>query len=181
MKRLLILIFILGLSCKSETSKVETSKVENNAERTADVINQKKYSFKIYDYDGLEPLINKKDDLVHVVNFWATWCAPCVKELPYFEEINDNYKKKGVEVLLVSLDFPKQYETKLQPFIDKHNLQSEVVAFDDINQNRWIPAIYKDWSGAIPATLIYKGEKRKFYEKSFTKEELETEITEFLK
>jgi thiol-disulfide isomerase/thioredoxin len=136
---------------------------------------------EIYDYDGLKPLINKTDDKVHVVNFWATWCAPCVKELPYFETINQNYKSEGVEVLLVSLDFPSKYDTNLKPFIKKRQLKSKVVAFDDKNQNRWIPAINEDWSGALPATIIYNKERRQFYEKSFTLEELETELKQFLK
>ena len=133
---------------------------------------------EVYDYDGLEPLIHKKDDKVHVVNFWATWCGPCVKELPYFEAINDTYKNENVEVLLVSLDFPSKYDSALKPFIKKNNLKS---ALNDTDQNRWIPAINEDWSGALPATIIYKGDKRQFYERSFTKEELETELKQFLK
>lgn len=155
MKQLTLLILLLVLSCTND-------------------------ELKVYDYDGLEPLINKKDNKIHVVNFWATWCAPCVKELPYFETINENYKDEGVEVLLVSLDFPKDYETKLKTFLKKKNIKSEVVAFDDTDQNRWIPAINKEWSGALPATIIYKGDKRQFYEKSFTQEELETEIQGFV-
>jgi thiol-disulfide isomerase/thioredoxin len=155
MKQLTLLILLLVLSCTKD-------------------------ELKVYDYDGLEPLINKKDNKIHVVNFWATWCAPCVKELPYFETINENYKDEGVEVLLVSLDFPKDYETKLKTFLKKKNIKSEVVAFDDTDQNRWIPAINKEWSGALPATIIYKGDKRQFYEKSFTQEELETEIQGFV-
>ena len=136
---------------------------------------------EVYDYDGLEPLIHKKDDKVHVVNFWATWCGPCVKELPYFEAINDTYKNENVEVLLVSLDFPSKYDSALKPFIKKNNLKSKVVALNDTDQNRWIPAINEDWSGALPATIIYKRDKRQFYERSFTKEELETELKQFLK
>ena len=182
MKRILFLCLLVICSCKDnteETKEINASELTLNKEKEAESVLD--YDLKIYDYDGLEPLINKQDDKVHVVNFWATWCAPCVKELPYFEEINEKYKSNNVEVLLVSLDFPKNYDTKLKPFIKKHNLQSEVVAFDDVDQNRWIPAINKDWSGALPATIIYNKEKRQFYEKSFTKEELEAELKQFLK
>ena len=136
---------------------------------------------KVYDYDGLVPLINKTDDKVHVVNFWATWCAPCVKELPYFEKLNEAYKANDLELLLVSLDFPRNYETKLKPFLKEKQLTSNVVCLDDVDQNRWISAIDSTWSGAIPATIIYKGNKRKFYEKSFTYQELEYEVQQFLK
>lgn len=176
-----LLVLMIFMSCKNEstTTEVADSVTEVKEVKEEKVIPNRKY--KIYDYDGLEPLINKVDDKVHVVNFWATWCAPCVKELPYFEGINAKYKEDGVEVLLVSLDFPKDYDSKLTPFIEKHQLQSKLVAFDDTDQNRWVPAINKDWSGALPATIIYKGDKRHFYEKSFTKEELETELKQFLK
>jgi len=125
--------------------------------------------------------LNKDDDKTYVVNFWATWCAPCVKELPYFERVNQEYKDKNVEVLLVSLDFPKKKESKLIPFIEKRNILSEVVLLDDVNEQFWIADISEKWSGAIPATLIYNKDKREFYEKSFTEEELQKEIQSFIK
>ena len=157
MKKLLCILFVFVIACDSPKE------------------------LEVYDHDGLEPLINVTDDKIHVVNFWATWCAPCVKELPYFEKLNEEYKDKDVELLLVSLDFPRQYETKLKPFLKEKQLKSRVVCLDDVNQNRWIPAIDTTWSGALPATIIYKGNKRQFYEKSFTYEELEKEVQQFLK
>ncbi len=99
-------------------------------------------------------MLEKKDDKTYVINFWATWCAPCVKELPYFEKLKTEYADKNVEVLLVSLDFPKQVEKKLIPFINKKKLKSEVVLLDDINEDVWIKAIDETWSGALPATLF---------------------------
>lgn len=169
------------MSCKNETAKVEVVDENTKNQQPEPQTNYTDVDLEIYDYDGLEPLINKKDNNIHVVNFWATWCAPCVKELPYFEKINEDYKDKNVEVLLVSLDFPRNYDTKLKPFIKKHELKSKVIAFDDTDQNRWIPAINENWTGALPATIIYKGEKRQFYEKSFTQQELEDELKQFLK
>lgn len=120
-------------------------------------------------YTELKPLLNQSDDKVHVVNFWATWCAPCIKELPYFEALN---KRKNIEVLLVSLDFPKHKQSRLLPFISKNKLQSKVVLLDDADENYWINDINANSSGAIPATLIYNSQKRDFYERSFTKNEL---------
>lgn len=162
----------MSFSCKDSPKKVEK---KINKEKTILSLD-----LEVYDYDGLKPLLNKQDGKVHVVNFWATWCAPCVKELPYFEKINAEYEEKNVEMLLVSLDFPRQYDKSLKPFLKKKDLKSRVVCLDDVDQNRWIPAIDSTWSGAIPATIIYKGDKRKFYEKSFTYEELETEVQQFL-
>ena len=127
-------------------------------------------------YDELKPMLFQKENKTYVVNFWATWCAPCVKELPYFEAINQNL---NVDVLLVSLDFPKHKESRLLPFIKKHQLQSKVVHLDDANENFWINAIDSTWSGAIPATLIYNQNKRMFYEQSFTEDELNQIINTF--
>ncbi len=136
--------------------------------------------FKVIDYYGLEEVINRNDDKTYVVNFWATWCVPCVKELPYFEKLNQEYQGKNVQVVLVSLDFPNQYESKLRPFINKHQLESELFALDDMNSNYWIPQVNQDWSGAIPATLIFNQDKRQFYEQPFEYEELKTEIQQFI-
>ena len=102
-----------------------------------------------------------KNDTTYVINFWATWCKPCVKELPYFEKIAWDYSDKNVKVLLVSLDFPDKIESQVIPFMEKNNIKSEVVLLDDPDANSWIPKVSPDWSGAIPATVIYKNEKRK--------------------
>jgi len=169
-KLLVILLISLGfISCKKEVVK-ETSK-EKNLQVS---------SVKTYTYSELKPLLEKNDGKTYIVNFWATWCAPCVKELPYFEKIKKEYDDKNVEVLLVSLDFPKQVEKKLIPFINKRKLNSKVVLLDDINEDVWIKSIDENWSGAIPATLIYNKNKRKFYEHSFDYETLEKELQTFI-
>jgi hypothetical protein len=81
---------------------------------------------------------------------------------------------------LVSLDFPKHIETKLIPFLQKRGLESEVVLLDDVDSNTWIPKVNEDWSGAIPATIIYNADKSVFYERSFDYKELETELQKFI-
>ena len=128
-------------------------------------------------YLGVKPLLHQQEqNKTYVVNFWATWCAPCIKELPYFEALNQQH---DVDVLLVSLDFPRHKESRLLPFIQKHNIQSKVVLLDDADENYWINDIDSQWSGALPATLIYTTKKRAFFEQSFTKEELFTLVESF--
>lgn len=177
MKQILALFVLLLVSCKTdkktETAQTNETVVENS------VIDDVK--LEIYDFNGLEHYLTKKDDKTYVVNFWATWCAPCVKELPYFEKINGNYQEKDVEVILVSLDFPNQYDKKLKPFIKKHNLQSKVLVLDDVDQNAWIPKVNENWDGAIPVTIIYNKDKREFYDRPFTYDELVNELKQFLK
>jgi len=118
--------------------------------------------------------LHRNSDTLYVINFWATWCKPCVKELPYFELINENYKNQKVKVVLVSLDFAKNYQSMLLPFLNKKSIKSEVILLDDPNSNEWIDKVSTNWSGAIPATLIYIGNSRSFYEQSFNYEQLDS-------
>ncbi len=148
--------------------------------RETDEVTESSIKIATLNYEALKPLLHKNEDKTYVINFWATWCMPCVKELPAFEKLNAAYKDKNVEVVLVSLDFPKQKESNLIPFVKKRKLESKVLHFDDPNEQFWIPDIAENWSGSIPATLIYNKEKRKFYEQSFSYEELQDELQTFL-
>ncbi len=181
LKALIFAILIIS-SCKQEqkttANSIDVSKKEAGSDM--DSKDSMDYELEVYDYKGFEKFLNKKDDTIYVINFWATWCVPCVKELPYFEKLGEEYKDKNVELLLVSLDFPHVYESKLKPFIKQKQLKSKVIALDDTDMNSWIPKVNKDWSGAIPATVIYRNDSRKFFEGSFTYEELETEVKHFL-
>lgn len=163
------------MSCKTDKKQNLVSIKEETLIETPQNI-----SVESLTYETLEPLLQKKDDTTYVINFWATWCKPCVKELPAFEELHNKYKDQNVKVLLVSLDFPNQIEKRVIPFIKEHNLQPEVVLMADPDQNTWIPKVSEKWSGAIPATLIYNKNSRAFYEQSFTYEELQTEVHKFL-
>jgi len=126
----------------------------------------------------LEKWLNQPNDTTYVINFWATWCKPCLEELPYFEEVTSRYTNQKVKVLLVSMDFPSKLEVKVKPFVQKQQLKSTVVLLDESDQNAFIERIDKTWSGAIPFTIIANGarKKSKSYEKEFTRDELEKEI-----
>ena len=116
-----------------------------------------------------------------VVNFWATWCSPCVKELPYFEEVNKKLNEKNTEVILVSLDFPSQIESKLKPYLTRNKIKSKVILLDDSKMNTWVPKVSEQWDGGIPATLIVNSSNYNFYPKPFKKEELFSEINKVIK
>jgi thiol-disulfide isomerase/thioredoxin len=170
---------IVFFSCANKDKKND---LLSDVSINRDVVSMSKSidSLEVYDFNGLKKFFNKQDDKVHVINFWATWCGPCVKELPYFEVLREKYKGNNIDFVLVSLDFPHLYESKLKPFLLNKKLKSKVVALDDVDSNTWIPQVDESWSGAIPATVIYKKDKRKFFEKSFTLEELDFEIKQFL-
>ena len=140
-----------------------------------------KDNIEVVDFDGLYSKIDLSVEKTYVINFWATWCAPCVKELPYFEEVNKQSEDKNTEVILVSLDFPSQIETKLKPYLKRNKIKSRVILLDDSKMNTWVPKVSEQWDGGIPATLIVNASNYNFYPKPFTKEELFTEINKALK
>jgi thiol-disulfide isomerase/thioredoxin len=123
-------------------------------------------------FSDLEPHLNHTNDTTYLVNFWASWCTPCVKELPAFERIGEEYRDEKLKVLLVSLDFPNQIDSRLIPFIEKNRIRSKVLVLDDPDANTWINRVDPEWSGSIPATLIYNHSGRTFREGVFTYEEL---------
>ncbi|AXG75237.1 TlpA family protein disulfide reductase [Flavobacterium arcticum] len=165
------LLFSFCISCKNKEAKVITE-VKNVSE-----INN---NIPVYDFNTLEPLFYTKTDKTYIINFWAMWCGPCVEELPYIEEYAA--KNPDVEVLLISLDFPKDIETKLKPFLKKKNITSKVILLDDPDANAWIDKIDPHWSGSIPFTIIFNSKKRAFFEHAFTStKELENTVTETLK
>ena len=127
-------------------------------------------------FDQLEPYLHRKSDSIYIVNFWATWCTPCRKEMPAFDMIQKQYANKKVKVLLVSLDLPNQLETSLVPFIRKNKLSPEIVLLDDPHQNLWIDKVDAKWSGALPFTLIYGRNFRTSYERTFHYNELDSII-----
>lgn len=187
----LILGSVLIISCKkdsavpAEVQPAEATEIIADTVAVAEVPKPLKIysndtvSVPSYDYAGLEYYLKQKNDTTYVVNFWATWCVPCVEELPNFEKINANYKENKVKVVLVSLDMVKSVNTKLLPFVKEKQIKSDVLLLHDTDADAWISKVDSTWSGAIPATLIYNSEMRKFYERSFTYDELEKEISNF--
>lgn len=186
-----LLLSVLSVSCKDEKDQKEQegqaeeftykpdTLVRINKTVPVSTYSNDSITVKAYDYKGFSQFLNKKNDTTYVVNFWATWCVPCIKELPHFEEINKKYKQNKVKVLLVSLDMHKTINDKLLPFIQSHQLKSDVVVLRDPDADTWIRKIDTTWTGALPATLIYNKDMRKFYEKTFTYNELEKQISNF--
>lgn len=127
----------------------------------------------------LEKILASQPDELHVVNFWATWCPPCVTELPYFEKLAREFHGKGVKFILISLDFPSQIETKLIPFLEKNKISAEVKVMTNLDYNSWIEKVDEAWQGNIPVTLFFNNatKKRYFHPSELTEKELRDLIT----
>lgn len=126
--------------------------------------------------DQIAAMKGWESDTIYVVNFWATWCRPCVKEMPYFEKLGAEYADKKVKVILVSLDRLDYRETVLASFVEKHKLKSTIWHLEDKDPNIFIPKISNDWQGSIPATLLIQPSKGiwRFYEQEFKYAQLES-------
>ncbi|MFY0653643.1 MAG: TlpA family protein disulfide reductase [Cyclobacteriaceae bacterium] len=159
MKNILAILLLAASSCSAKPVEVEVVK-----------------------FIDLEERLQGAGEEVLIVNFWATWCAPCVKELPQFEQLLQDKKDEGVKVLLVSFDFAEQLEKKVIPFKKRKNLKSEVILLDETDYNSFIDKVDPSWSGAIPATLMidHRNGRRVFYEKEFKEGELERAFEDFI-
>ena len=133
-------------------------------------------------FPELQKRLARPTDTTYVVNFWATWCAPCVKELPNFEQIRTAYANKKVKVLLVSLDYASQVDKKIKPFVQRRRLKSEVLVLNETDPNEWLEKVDAKWSGSLPFTLIFnnKTKQRATFEHELTKIELATALKKFL-
>lgn len=157
MKRHLILVafLVMGVFCYSQSVK----------------------KIKITD---LEKTI-KQSKTPLIVNFWATFCIPCIEEIPYFQTMVKKYEKDSVKLLLVSLDMQDDY-TKVKPFAVKRKFTAPIVWLDETNADYFCPKVDSTWSGAIPATLFVNNKTgyRKFIEEKLAEAVFEKEIMAIL-
>jgi thiol-disulfide isomerase/thioredoxin len=129
----------------------------------------------------LEKTINESKQPL-VINFWATYCVPCLKEMPYFQEKVKEYKSQNVSLLLVSLDLQDDYPKKIDGIRKKLKLTYPVQYLDETNADYFCPRVDTSWSGALPATLFINNTTgyRKFIEDEISKEDFEKHLDEML-
>lgn len=132
-------------------------------------------------FDQLQQLRKAPHDTLYVVNFWATWCKPCIKEIPYFEAAHAQYKDQPVRVILVSMDAVQDMEKRVMPFAQKRQLNSRLYLLDEPDGNTWIDRIEPKWSGAIPATMFFNNKRGQyeFIEREISEQELQEFITKY--
>lgn len=157
------LIFILGIFTLTACSSVEKLTVE------------------VVDFDQMESYYTQDSEVLYVVNFWATWCKPCVREMPLFDALSRKENPK-VKVIMVSLDFPEELDKTVVPFLNEKNLHPQILLLDAGNPNVWIDRVSPEWGGAIPGTLFIRASDstRVFVEDEFEKGELTQQVNEIL-
>jgi thiol-disulfide isomerase/thioredoxin len=118
---------------------------------------------------ALEAYIARADHPL-IVNFWATFCAPCNKEIPYFQSTVEKYKAQGVELILVSLDLPDYYPSRIAKFVREHGYHATIAWLNETDADYFCPRIDKSWTGGIPSSLFVnnKTHYHRFYDRQLT-------------
>jgi len=127
-------------------------------------------NLKIISYPEFEEMVSAPSNQIRIYNFWATWCAPCIKEMPHFEKVDAS--DNSTSLFFISLDDGRKTD-RVNNFIEKRKIKSPVYLLDDVDYNKWIDKVHPDWSGAIPATLFIDAQGTKhFHEGEMSEDEL---------
>jgi thiol-disulfide isomerase/thioredoxin len=132
--------------------------------------------------DELTAYIEKSDHPL-IINFWATYCLPCIHEIPYFQSEAKKHKSEGVELILVSLDMPDCYPSKIAALAKKENYTTSIFWLDESNADYFCPKVDKKWTGGIPSTLFInnKTHYHQFFERQLTEPQVVENIKVLLK
>lgn len=145
----------------NELSDADLEKIAKSKGKTVEAVT----------FAELEEILENTGDVLLVCNFWATWCKPCIEEMPYFDKLQDEFQGKKIKVLFVSLDNPKEREKLVTTFVRKKQVRSETVLLDEkkLTQDEWIQKLMPNWEGDIPATIFVKSSNdiREFYAGEF--------------
>lgn len=117
-----------------------------------------------------------------IINFWATYCMPCIEEIPFFQEEVKKHEKDGVQLLLVSLDLKSAYPEKITALAKKRGFNAPIAWLNETDADYFCPRVDQKWSGSLPATLFINNKTgyRKFFESELTRGELQKEIKAIL-
>ena len=184
MKKIIAALTVLALvSCnKKEKTNIQTEETQT-VETTEKQEPQSSTLLKEMSQEQIsEVFAPKKNDTLYVTNFFATWCRPCMDEMPHFQEKIKEMKNEKVKFTFINLDEPQNW-TKVADFAEKSGLGNNIILFNFGNLSQdFFSKNFETWRGdAIPFTLITKGEKREEIMGAFPSKEALTEKINSLK
>lgn len=191
MKKLFFSTLILAaiFSCKKNETAEHLAQENSTAEKidsttTKQTTETSVADMKVVNTTQITNLIApKKNDTIYVTNFFATWCGPCMKEIPHFVEKMQQLKGKPVKFTFVSVDAKDDWNTAVSDFADEYELKKNIVLFDaSAISPDFFTKITKTWDGgSIPFTVIKKGDKEIETVGMMSKEDLDAKLNSFFK
>ena len=115
--------------------------------------NAEPVSLGTIDRKGVKKLADNDTKKLRLINVWATWCIPCVEELPELVAINRMYRRRGLELVTISLDGVKKREHALKFLKEKHVAAANYI-FDSEDKDELAEALDKEWPGPVPYTIL---------------------------
>ena len=185
--RKFLIYSILSISlfaCKKNDEKV----AETEAKEDSIKVEPTKSEADVAELTELSPekisevLKSNHSDTLYVTNFFATWCGPCMQEIPHFRKKMDELAGKPVKFTFVSLDNKTDWASKVSDFADEYELRNHIVLLDgNLLNTSFFKQNFKTWGGeSIPFTLIRKGNKSDETVGSMTEEMLNQKIKKIL-
>jgi thiol-disulfide isomerase/thioredoxin len=117
-----------------------------------------------------------------IINFWATWCKPCIEEIPYFQKQVQEHADDSVQLILVSVDYKEAFPKGITATAKKRKFRVPILWLDETNADYFCPKVDPRWSGSVPATLFINNKTgyRNFFEGQLSEEKLKKEIMAIL-
>ncbi|MBT5097041.1 MAG: TlpA family protein disulfide reductase [Candidatus Marinimicrobia bacterium] len=160
MKKIFLLLLILFLGCNNSDIKLKTVDA-------SDINNQIK---------------KHKGSKAVLINFWATYCVPCIEEFPMIVDLSKKYSEKGMQIYFVSADWLDR-KKEVRDFLLEKDVKGLSFIKEEGNDNNFINEISREWSGALPFTIVYdkNGNLSDYWEMKKNKDRFESAIIKAIK
>ncbi|MBB6369841.1 TlpA family protein disulfide reductase [Chryseobacterium shigense] len=187
MKKIILSTLILTAlySCKKDGQKTENTAIEDSvtvSENTASSASGA-YVSKELSPEDLGKFLAQKNDTLYVTNFFATWCGPCIREIPHFKNKMQELHGKPVKFTFINLDDKSEWNSSVKTFAQENNLAGNIILLDGQKLDAtFFSNNFKQWDGgSIPFTYLRKGDKTDEYLGMMTEEVLNSKVDALLK
>ncbi len=118
------------------------------------------------DYAEVSALFAQRNDTTYLINFWATWCKPCLEELPLLQQLQDSCSDAPLRVILVSLDTEAGAIARIPDYLSGRAIDLPTLVLTD-ERRTWMRALDENWDGSLPTTFVYRNALRYIYRRNF--------------